>query len=75
MRGLWWDYSYSPVTTWGDRSTTNHIFYVQQILEKKWEYNGTVHELFTDFKKAYGSVKRKGLYNILLEFGILKHLG
>jgi hypothetical protein len=29
-----------------NRSTTNQIFYIQQILEKKWEYNGTVHQLF-----------------------------
>jgi hypothetical protein len=26
-----------------NRSTTDHIFYIHQILEKKWEYNGTVH--------------------------------
>jgi hypothetical protein len=41
---------------------------------KKWEYNGTVHQLFIDFKKAYDSVRREVLYNILLEFGIHKKL-
>jgi hypothetical protein len=41
---------------------------------EKWEYNGTVHQLFIDFKKAYDSVKREVLYNILLEFGIPKNL-
>jgi hypothetical protein len=41
---------------------------------KKWEYNGTVHQLFIDFKKAYDSVKREVLYNILLGFGIPKKL-
>jgi hypothetical protein len=45
-----------------------------QILQQKWEYNGTVHQLFIDFKKAHDSVKRKVLYNILLEFGIPKKL-
>jgi hypothetical protein len=30
---------------WCNRSTTDHIFYIHEILEKKWEYNGTVHQL------------------------------
>ena len=29
-----------------------------------------MHQLFTDFKKAYGSVRREILSNILIEFGI-----
>jgi hypothetical protein len=33
-----------------------------------------VHQLFIDLKKAYDSVKREILYNILLEFGIPKKL-
>jgi hypothetical protein len=41
-----------------NRSTTDQIFYIWQILEKKWEYNGTVHQLFIDFKKAYDSGKK-----------------
>jgi hypothetical protein len=44
------------------------IIYIGQIQEKKWEYNGTVHQLFIDFKKAYDLVKREVLYNILFEF-------
>jgi hypothetical protein len=35
-----------------------------------WEYNETVHQLFVSFKKAYDSVIREVLYNILREFGI-----
>ena len=46
------------------------IFCISQILEKKWEYNEAVHQLFVDFKKAYNSVRREVLYNILMEFGI-----
>jgi hypothetical protein len=34
-------------------STTDKIFCIRQILEKKCEYNETVHQLFTDFKKDY----------------------
>jgi len=52
------------------RSTTDHTFCIHQILEKKWEYNAAVQQLFTDFKKAYDSVRREVLYNILIEFGI-----
>jgi len=29
-----------------------------------------VHQLFIDFEKAYDSVRREVLYNILIEFGI-----
>jgi hypothetical protein len=36
---------------------------------RAWEYSETVHQLFVDFKKAYDSVKREVLYNILIEFG------
>jgi hypothetical protein len=38
-----------------NRSTTDQISYIRQIKEKKWAYNGTVHQLFIDFKKAYDS--------------------
>ncbi|KAJ4436798.1 hypothetical protein ANN_16930 [Periplaneta americana] len=48
--------------------------YQSRIMEKKWEYKGTVHQLFIDFKKAYDSVKREVLYDILIEFGIPKKL-
>jgi hypothetical protein len=66
-----WDYQHGFCH---NRSITDQIFYIHQIPEKKWEYNGTVHQLFTDFRKAYDSVKREVPYNILLEFGIPKNL-
>jgi hypothetical protein len=37
---------------------------------KIWEYNETVHQLFMDFMKAYDTVRRGVLYNILIEFGV-----
>jgi hypothetical protein len=55
-----------------NRSTTDQIFYIRQILEKKWECSGIAHQLFIDFKNAYDSVKREVLYNILLEYGYLR---
>jgi len=45
-----------------------------EYLRKKWEHNEAVHQLFIDFKKAYDSVRREALYNILIEFGIPKKL-
>jgi hypothetical protein len=38
------------------------------------EYNGTVHQLFIDFKKAYDSVRREILYNIIprKQVGLIK---
>jgi hypothetical protein len=37
-------------------------------------YNGAVHQLFIDFKKAYDSVRREVLYSNLVEFGIPRKL-
>jgi hypothetical protein len=44
------------------------------MLEKKWEYNEIIHQLFLYFKKAYDSVRREVLYSILTEFGIAMKL-
>ena len=33
-----------------------------------------MHQLFIDFKKAYDSVRREALYNILIEYGIPRKL-
>ena len=47
-----------------------HINCIHQTLEKKWEYNEEVRQLFIDFKKAYDLVRREVLFNIFIEFGI-----
>jgi sorting nexin-29 len=57
-----------------NRSATDQSFCIWQILEKKWEYNGTVHHPVIDFKKACDSVRREVLYNILIEFGVSRKL-
>jgi hypothetical protein len=46
------------------------LFYIHQILEKTLKYIEAVHHLFIDFKKAYDSVRKEVLYNILIKFGI-----
>jgi len=55
-------------------SSIDLIFCIRQILEKKWEYNGPLQQLFIDFKKVYDSVRREVLYKILIEFGIPRKL-
>jgi hypothetical protein len=49
---------------------TDQIFYIRQILEKKWEYNDAIHQLFIDFKKAYDSVRREyyTIFSLSLEY-------
>jgi hypothetical protein len=32
---------------------TDQIFKIRHILNKTWKYNGLVHQLLTEFKKAY----------------------
>jgi hypothetical protein len=36
-----------------NRFSNDQIYCIPQILERKWEYNETVHQIFIDFKKAY----------------------
>jgi hypothetical protein len=55
--------SLSRKNFWGfkhNRSATNQIFYIHQILEKNWKCN----------RKAYDSVSTEVMKNILIEFGI-----
>ena len=50
------------------------MFSIRQILEKKWEYNKEVCQLFIDFEKVYASIKRESLYEILIKFGVPEKL-
>jgi hypothetical protein len=38
-------------------------------MEKKGEYNGTVHQFLTDSKNDYDSDRTEVVYNILIDFG------
>jgi hypothetical protein len=53
-----------------NRLTIDQIFCFREILEKKWEYNDTVNQLFTDLEKAYESVRKEVLYNIRMKFRV-----
>jgi hypothetical protein len=57
-----------------DFDITGHLLIMYsafiKYLRKKWESNEAVHQLFIDFKKAYDSVRRALLHNVLIEFGI-----
>jgi hypothetical protein len=56
-----------------NRSTINRISFLHSSYtgeREKKEYNETVHQLFVDFKKAYDSVRREILYDILIEFRV-----
>ena len=61
-----------------DSDTTGHLLIIYsafvKYLKKKWEYIEAVRQIFIDFKKAYDSVRREVLYNILIEFGVPKKL-
>jgi hypothetical protein len=53
---------------YASKSTKIHIKTLNTCpFEKKWEHNEAVYQLFIDFKKAYDSVRREALYNILVE--------
>jgi hypothetical protein len=53
-----------------NRSAEDHMLCICQILEEKFEYNQTVHQLFIDFKKAYDSVRVEVFYCVLIEWEV-----
>jgi sorting nexin-29 len=52
------------------RSTTDQLFTVKQLLEKFWEYDIDLYQIFVAFKQAYDSIKREKLYAAMQEMGI-----
>ena len=39
-----------------DQPLTTYVFSISQILEKKWEYNKDVCQLFIEFEMVYDSI-------------------
>jgi sorting nexin-29 len=52
------------------RSTTDPIFCLRMFLEKACEYKADIHQLYIDYKKAYDTINRAELVEIMKEFGI-----
>ena len=50
-----------------DRSTSDQIFAIRQILEKTREFNIVTHHFFIDFKAAYDTINRMEMLKIMKE--------
>jgi sorting nexin-29 len=59
---------------WKSRSTADHIFSIRMYLEKCYEHDIDLYNLFIDFKLAYDNACRGQLFQIIREFGILNKL-
>ena len=57
-----------------NRSTTDQIFTIRQLLEKSWEFNRDVHQLFIDFRQAYDSIARDSIWKALEDIGVPKKI-
>ncbi|KAL4104892.1 hypothetical protein QTP88_020168 [Uroleucon formosanum] len=51
------------------RSTIEQLSVIAQIIEKEYEFRQNMWQMFVDFRKAYDSIHRNSLYNIMEEFG------
>ena len=57
-----------------DRSTIGRIFTLRNILEQANEWNAILYTHFIDFEKAFDSVHRESLWNIMSVYGIPEEL-
>lgn len=56
------------------RSTSDNVFILQQILEKRREFNLPTHLAFIDFEKAFDNVNRTKLWDIMEKQGYPAHI-
>jgi len=52
------------------RSTTQQIFVLRNIVEQAIEWNANIYSCFIDFEKAFDSVRRATLWEIMRHYGI-----
>jgi hypothetical protein len=57
-----------------NKSTTDQLFIIRQMMQKHYAYGLDLHVLFTDFTQAFDSVNREKLFEITYEYGISKIL-
>ena len=53
-----------------NRSTGEHIFVLRNIIEQSIEWNSPLYTCFIDFEKAFDSVHRTTLWNVMRHYGI-----
>ena len=53
-----------------DYSTVDHIFTLHAMVSKHLKKNKKLYVAFVDFRKAFDTVKRNVLWNVLLQLGI-----
>jgi sorting nexin-29 len=53
-----------------NRSTTDQLFIIRQMMEKHYEHCMNLHMLFVDFRKAFDSVNRERIYKAMKQMEI-----
>lgn len=53
-----------------NKSITDHIFVIMQVMDKSYEFAKDLHMVFIDYKQAYDSIDRERLWKILKNFGL-----
>ena len=53
-----------------NRSTSDQIFIIRQMIEKHYEHNQDLYMLFVDFKQAFDSIDRYKLYQVMEDMKI-----
>ena len=57
-----------------NKSTTDQLFIIRQIMEKNWKHGLALHMRFVDFKQAFDSVNRRKLLETMNATGIPQKL-
>jgi hypothetical protein len=55
---------------WKGRSITDHMFTIWQVLEKYYEQNINIHQLYTDFTQAFDIINKQFIHEAIAEFRI-----